>query len=161
MSYRQLTIITMEPEYRNRASEQKKLTTQINICATYKRSGNQRESIIPQNEHHHKKQRELFAFIESCCCWLLFLIELCVQLIWVSICNLRQVHLLIGKLVWLKKRKMHLKIVSSDHSVQQCGFLKFAFCLLLTINVVSAANYCSMCSNHVACKNQSSVGSTE
>lgn len=53
-----------------------------------------------------------------------------------------------------------LKIVNSD-SVQQYGIFKFAFCLLLTINVVSAANYCSMCSNHVACKNQTSVGCLE
>lgn len=33
----------------------------MNICATYKRSGDQRESIIPQNDRHNKKQRELFA----------------------------------------------------------------------------------------------------
>lgn len=51
-----------------------------------------------------------------------------------------------------------LKMVNSDNGVQQCGILKFAFCLLLAINVVGAANYCSMCSNHVACKNQTGVG---
>lgn len=58
MSYRQLTIITMEQEYSEQA---KKIPTEMNICATYKRSGDQRESIIPQNDRHNKKQRELFA----------------------------------------------------------------------------------------------------
>lgn len=45
------------------------------------------------------------------------------------------------------------------NSVQHNGILKFAFYLLLTINVVSAINYCSLCSNHVACKNQTNQNS--
>lgn len=48
------------------------------------------------------------------------------------------------------------KIVNSD-SVQQYGILQFAFCLLLAMNVVSAINYCTLCSNHVACNNQTSI----
>lgn len=47
--------------------------------------------------------------------------------------------------------------MNDGDGVQQYGIIKFAFCLLLTINVVSAINYCSLCSNHVACKNQTSV----
>lgn len=145
----------MEHKYRNRGELAKK---NANIfCATYKRGGDQCESIIPPNDRHNKKQRELFTFIEC-------LIELCacVQLNCISIhlqfTTIFVVDRQIGVDFIEKMHSIKLKILSSVDGVQQCGILKFAFCLLLAINVVSAVNYCSMCSNHVACKNHTSVG---
>lgn len=51
-----------------------------------------------------------------------------------------------------------IKFVHGDSGVRRYGSLAFAFCLLFaTIDAVSAINYCALCPNHVACKNQTSV----
>lgn len=101
MSYRQLTIITMEQEYRNRASKRKKYPQKWTFARHIK------EVVISANPSFRKtivitKSRENFLLLLLL---LLFLIELCVQLICFPICNLRQFHLLKGKLVWLRKNE--------------------------------------------------------
>lgn len=38
-------------------------------------------------------------------------------------------------------------------NIQQLGFVKIIFLVLLSHQIVEAANYCSLCKNHIACHN--------
>lgn len=43
------------------------------------------------------------------------------------------------------------------HRVQQLEFLKLTIFIVLTVQLVGAVNYCSICKNHVACSNKTGV----
>lgn len=45
------------------------------------------------------------------------------------------------------------ELCAVSQNIQQFGFTKIIFFILLSYHIVEAANYCPLCQHHVACNN--------
>lgn len=97
--------------------------------------------VIHSNEHNEKQSRALLLLLSLClfCC---------------IVFSFAILDYFVYRRIYTKMHSTNLSELSAVYrNIQQLGFVKIIFLVLLSYQIVEAANYCSLCKNHIACHN--------